>query len=69
MRTSVPEVAKLAPVGRRMTSPFLLNGGLSMNDLDVTRNADDQEPVVAHARDGDDGTDPWVEWEDVGGEG
>ena len=40
-----------------------------MNDLDVTRNADDQEPFVAQVNDVDDGADPWSAWDDVGGQG
>lgn len=40
-----------------------------MNDLDVTRNGDDQEPFVAHVIDVDDGADPWSDWDDIGGDG
>lgn len=40
-----------------------------MNDLDVTRMADDQEPTVSQVVDIDDAADPWTDWDDVGGEG
>jgi hypothetical protein len=40
-----------------------------MNDLDVARRADDQEPFVAPLIDRDDAADPWIDWDDVGGEG
>jgi hypothetical protein len=40
-----------------------------MNDLDVTFMPDDHEPVVAQAVDVDDAVDPWVDWDDIGGEG
>ena len=40
-----------------------------MNDLDVTRIADDQVPFVAHVIDVDDDADPWSDWDDIGGGG
>jgi hypothetical protein len=40
-----------------------------MNDLDVTRDTDDQEPFVTPVIDVDDAADPWSAWDDVGGEG